>query len=133
MRQSSLIALVATLLLAAGAAAQEGPRAPAAVEIDGTTLFRVRGIDAYPAATRAADIESRVATLARDRSFRPETLQVEDRGAISYIAAGPLVVMALDDEDARIEGVQRSVLVQGYALRVRRAIIEYREARAPAR
>ena len=133
MRISGLVALVSCLLFAPAAGAQDRPRTSAAVEIDGEVLFQVRGIEARPAAERAADIESRIAALAADRSFDPDTLRTEDRGPAIFILAGSLAVMGLDDEDARLEGVQRSLLAALYADRIRQAIVAHREARTGTR
>ena len=95
-------------------------------------LFSVRGVEALPAADRAASIASNITALAAERSFRPESLRVEDRGDASFIIAGQRVVMRIADEDARLEGAQRSLVAPVYAQRISRAIAEYREARTRA-
>jgi small-conductance mechanosensitive channel len=92
----------------------------------------VRGVEALPAADRAASIARNITALATDRAFRPESLRVEDRGDASFIIGGQHVVMRMDDEDARLEGAQRSVLAPVYVQRIGRAIVEYREARTRA-
>ena len=128
-----LCVLICWLLLAPLAAAQEPVRDTAAVEVDGEVLFRVRGIEARPAAARAADIAARIEALAADHSFHPETLRLEEHGELSDIVGGSLVVMRLGDADAEIEGVGRALLASAYVERIRRAIVEYREARTSDR
>ena len=58
----------------------EVPTAP--VVIDGTTLFRVRGIQSFPAAQRAGDIAGRIIALAKDPAFGPESITLARNGAI---------------------------------------------------
>ncbi|HVR98856.1 MAG TPA: mechanosensitive ion channel family protein [Thermoanaerobaculia bacterium] len=130
-----ILALLWFVLLAPPpvAAAQEPARDTAAVLVDGKVLFRVRGIEALPAARRAKDIASRITALAADRSFRPETLRVQERGEVTDILSGSLMVMRLTDMDASIEGVERPLLAPVYAERIRRAIAEHREERTRPR
>jgi small-conductance mechanosensitive channel len=109
--------------------ARESRSDSAPVELDGTVLFRVREIAALSAAQRAAEITANIEALATDPSFRPETLRAEDRGDLTAIVGGRVVIMSLDEEEARLEGVQRSVLAPVYVTRIRRAIEEYRDAR----
>jgi small-conductance mechanosensitive channel len=125
-----LLALLGWLLVAPPAATQEPPRDIAAVELDGEVLFRVRGVEALPAAERASRIAANILALAVDRSFSPESLRAEARGEhLTAILAGPVAVMHVSDADASIEGVQHPLLAIVYIDRIRRAITEYRDSR----
>jgi small-conductance mechanosensitive channel len=105
----------------------EIPTAP--VVVDGRELFRVRGISAYPAETRAARIEARIAALADDPSIDSKQVQAAPSGDI---AAGPRLVMSVIDADASIARIDRQNLAALYAERVRAAIDDYRRNRSPA-
>jgi len=126
-----LFALV-WLVLSPCVFAQEPERDTAFVEIDGEKLFQVRGIEAIPAAARAGRIAENIKALARDRTFRPETLRVEKLSTHTNILNGSTPVMAVTDPDAEIEGLDRSLLVDTYNDRIRRAVVEYRQARTSA-
>jgi small-conductance mechanosensitive channel len=128
----SVVLLVLCPVLAAGPLAQEA-RETAPVEVDGEVLFHVRGIEALPADRRAAEIASRITALARDPAFSVDTLRTEERAIATHITDGRQTVMGLVDEDGRLEGVQRAILAEAYVDRIRRAIVEYREARTRAR
>jgi small-conductance mechanosensitive channel len=103
------------------------PVAP--VEIDGALLFEVRGVSAYPARVRAAEIAARIREAARDRTFDPADLRVEERDGMLQILAGDTPLVAALDADARLEGVSRAELARAYLSVVRKAIGEYRSAR----
>jgi len=108
----------------------DGPVDSAAVEVDGSILFRVRGVVALPAQKRADLIAGRIVGLARDRAFKPESLAIVDSEGAIALMGGDVRVMMLVDADAALEGVSRqtlAILVQG---RVREAIEAYRSARS---
>ena len=108
----------------------EVPRAP--VAIDGETLFSVRGISAYPAERRAREIEARIRTVAANRDVAPTSLTLEDRPGMTVILAGGERVLAVFDDDAAIEQVERRLLAQAYQARIAEAIERYRRDREPA-
>lgn len=124
--------------LAAPARAQNPARADdadvptAPVEIDGSTLFRVRGVSSYSAEARAQLIEGRILAVAADASIPSDAVHVADRGAVSMIAAGEQPLMGVIDADSTLEGVTRAELARIHALRLRLAIDRYRAARSPA-
>src|SRR5436190_23067598 len=103
--------------------------AAAPVEIDGTELFRVRGVPAFPAAERAAAIAERIESLAADHNFKPEDLHIVESDIGSDLGAGDKRVMTITDEDGRLEGAGRKVLAAVYAPRIREAIEAWRAAR----
>jgi small-conductance mechanosensitive channel len=106
-------------------------RAP--VLIDGEQLFLVRGLTTYPAEQRARQIESRIRALAADPAVSPSSITIAAQPAVSWIQGDGHRVMAVLDEDAAIEQVDRAVLAQAYLLRIREAVAAYRAARDAGR
>jgi small-conductance mechanosensitive channel len=99
--------------------------------LDRRTLFRVYAdIGPYTAKARAGTIGARLARLADDPSFRPETLTTEDLGGVSYLLAGNAPIMELPEGDARAAGRPRQALAAEYIQTIRQAITTYREARS---
>jgi small-conductance mechanosensitive channel len=110
----------------------EGPPLDAAqVEVNGELLFRVRGVTAYPAATRAEAIAARIEKLADDRNFDPASLAIEEKDGHTLIKAGETVVVAIYEEDALLESLKRQDLAPIYVEKVRRVIQDYRNDRKP--
>jgi small-conductance mechanosensitive channel len=99
--------------------------------IDGETLFKVRGAQAYPAASRAADIVGRIVAIARDRGIAPESITLEERPLGSTIVSGNVVVMTVLEADAKVEGLERPLVAQIYLRKIREAIVAYRSDREP--
>src|SRR3954452_11084439 len=62
--------------------------ATAPVVVDGVELFRVRGVSSYPADTRAASIEDRIAQAAADPGVLPASVRIVDEPGILRIVAG---------------------------------------------
>jgi len=106
----------------------ESPSAP--VAIDGSVLFHVRGVSAYPAEKRAAAIAERIEALARAATFQPDTLRAVESDLGTIIQAGEKTVMLVTESDARMEGVARKVLAAAFVARIRDAIAEYRQMRS---
>ncbi len=147
-RRTGAVLVVVTLWLGSTAAvsrAQESAAAPrpdqvapeaefptAPVEVDGTLLFPVRGVSAFPAAERAAAIAKRVASLGADPNFDPRALRTQEIDLGTVVVGGDLRVMVVTDADAQIEGVGRNVLAEAYRQRIGAAIEEYRRARTAA-
>jgi small-conductance mechanosensitive channel len=109
--------------------AAEYERAP--VTLDGTVLFPVRGIPAYPAKERAQAISKRIEAIAADPSVAAESLRVVDLDDRTRVMAGDALVMAFIDPDATAEGVSRQLLAERALIRVKAAIDSYRNARSP--
>jgi small-conductance mechanosensitive channel len=112
-----------------GAGVTEIPRAP--VIVDGSTLFKVRGVSAFPAESRAAGIAERIEALAANPTFDPATLNISALPDVTLISAGDLRIVAVVDADALLESVDRGVLAQAYLMRIRQAIAAYRHDRTP--
>lgn len=142
MRRTPVLGLLVFLLIfpaLAGAQPQrnipgagaEPPPATAPVTLDGETLFRVRGVTAYPAEIRAKEISERIREVARDASVPPQSLRVLEQDGRSDIYAGDRFIVAVVDADARVEKVERPVLVVVVTERIRDAVTAYRRAREP--
>jgi small-conductance mechanosensitive channel len=141
---AALASLVAGLLLAPVAAAQEAPGkdakpaqsveeaiATAPVEIDGEVLFRVRGGSALPAEKRAGNIAARIVGLARDTGVQPGDVRIEESEYGTSVVAGKTTLLVVLDADAKLESLDRKPLAGSYADRIRQAIVEYRARRTP--
>jgi small-conductance mechanosensitive channel len=134
----SLILIAWGVVWAAPAAAQDSAAIQAAeqpvapVVLDGATLFYVRGVSAYPAERRAAEIGDRIAALAADRTIPVESLTVRETPQASVLAAAGRRMLLLVDADAQLEGVTRQVLAETYRSRIAQAVESYRRDREPA-
>ena len=117
-------------LLAQPAADVETATAP--VEIDGVTLFHVRGVTSLPAATRAGAIHQRIVAIAADQSVAADSIHATAVDNTYRILAGERLIMAVVEADAALEQVSTFDLATGHAQRIRQAIVDYREARTEA-
>jgi small-conductance mechanosensitive channel len=106
--------------------------ATAPVEIDGTTLFRVRGVSSLPAADRAAAIRGRIIAIATNPGISADSIQAVSAEGMQRIVARDQLIMAVVDADAVIEQVSAGDLAVGHAQRIRQAVVDYREARTQA-
>ena len=120
---------------AAGPTAEEAGAIPsrAPVIVDGIALFSVRGVSAYPAEQRAADISRRIAEFADDPTVFVDSLTVVPAADWDEVQAAGRRVLSVFDSDARLEAVARPVMARAYAASVRAAIERYRRDREPAR
>ncbi len=96
--------------------------ATAPVVVDGVTLFRVRGLSAYPADERASVIADRVRAAAADRGAAIDTLRVVPGERSSDIVMGDDPIMSVFEADAEVEGFHRDDLARWYARRIRGAV-----------
>jgi small-conductance mechanosensitive channel len=108
----------------------EAEHATAPVVIDDTVLFRVRGTTSYPAEKRAAAIAGRIRELAADRAVAPDALRPVETPIGTAIEANTHRVMQVIDADAQRESVDRKVLVEIVIGTIRKAVIDYRQARS---
>jgi len=130
------LAFAASPLVQAQPAAATTPNplavpATATVTIDGKTLFHLRGVSAYPAAQRAADVRSRIIEFAKDESIDVGALVIKDEGDRSVIYAGEKQIMSVLAVDAQVEGVERVLLAQVYMAKIAATVTEYRQDRSP--
>lgn len=98
----------------------------APVVVDGVVLFKVRGVQAYPAAKRAAQIEQRIEAFAANPALSPKALTVTETADGSQIAAGNQMLLTVFEADAQMEQVRRPVLARIYVKRISEAIDIYR-------
>ncbi|HSA58016.1 MAG TPA: mechanosensitive ion channel domain-containing protein [Gemmatimonadaceae bacterium] len=129
-----LLVLVAWLAPSAGLVAQESAGGQdevvtAPVVVDGTVLFRVRGVSSLSAADRARQIRDRLTAVAADRSVSVDSLRVVEGEGASRILAGDRTVLTVVDADARMELVDRTALTTAHLARIRQAIVAYRADR----
>jgi small-conductance mechanosensitive channel len=128
------------LLLVAGVAAHgrlgaqepagaQGAIATAPVELDGTVLFRVRGVSSLSAAERARRMRQSLEAVAADSRVPVESLRIVADDRASRIQAGNQVVVTLVDADAQHEQVERAALAAAHLARIREAILSYRAER----
>lgn len=113
------------------AASQVTPFQTSPVQLDGDVLFRVRGVEAYPAPDRARKVSELLESIARDRSLRPEAITTVESEHTTDIVAGDQAIMSVFDADARPEGVARQALATIHVVKIRQAIERYRQDRAP--
>ena len=100
-----LVLLLGLLTPAApGALAVDTPGRTAPVVIDGVTLFRVRGVSAFPADERAEAIADRLRAVAADSGITTSTLRVVPAERSADIVMGDRPIMSVVDADAEIRG-----------------------------
>ncbi len=101
----------------------------APVVVDGVELFTVRGVQAYPAAKRAAQIESRIEAFAANPALSSKALTVSEVADGSQIMAGNQMLLTVFEADAQLEQVPHPVLARIYVKRIGEAIETYRRDR----
>jgi len=116
----------------AGPAPPDAPLDTAPVELDGETLFRVRGVPTLPAEDRAEAVVERLALLAADPGFDPESLRIVESDLGSVIQGGTTRVVAITESDGEIEGLRRQELAEIARVRMQEAVRRYREDRSRA-
>ncbi|WP_187275717.1 mechanosensitive ion channel family protein [Parahaliea aestuarii] len=100
------------------------------VELDGATLFRVRGISAFPAAERAKRIRQQIVAVARNPEIDPEVRRAVLQGDRLRLEIDGELLGYLLPVDAEIEEVPLEVLAEAILPRVSEAIFKYRETRS---
>jgi small-conductance mechanosensitive channel len=116
---------------AEGVAQQQSEENMAPVIVDGRELFKVRGVSAYPATRRAAEVAARIEALAADPTTDPKALRLVVESNRTDIYSGETQILAIFDEDAAIEGISRQLLVVAIKSKVEEAITNYRSDRTP--
>ena len=142
-RLGSFLLLIITLFLSSVACAQSNddteqsgivpPVDTAPVVVNGRVQFHVVGVSAHPAKRRAQEIAGRIEALAKDRTFDPKTLRVEDVGEYHTIFPGESgkAILSVLEADANSEGVVRDVLAETLRRRIAESIENYRRDRQP--
>jgi small-conductance mechanosensitive channel len=101
------------------------------VTVDGTVLFPVRGLPAFPAEERAGRIGALIANTAQDESVRSDAITAVESDQTTDIVAKGRVIMSVLDSDARSEGATRQELAKICIRKIREAVERYREDRSP--
>ena len=131
--------LLLCLAFPAGVLAQSPGQDPAAgldsrqvssVIIDGKTLFKLRGISAYPATKRAALTRARIIDLAEDESFDPDDLVLKEVEDWIVIYSGEQRIVGVSEFDAQLENISTVVLANVFLENIRNAINSYRADRS---
>jgi len=104
----------------------------APVVLDGTTLFRVRGISSLPAHERARRIAERIAAVGRDSTFYPDDLRVVEGRTGTEIFAIAQRLMVVTDADAEEERAPRAYVASLYREAIADALERFRVDRNPA-
>ena len=132
-----LVFMVTLTLVVASVSAQEGVTAPEAeidtapVQVDGQTLFRVRGASSRSAQARAYNIADRIESVAADGHIPIDTVRgVASDGAMRLMAHDRLL-MVVTEADARLEQLTPAELATFHLDKIRQAITAYRQARSP--
>lgn len=104
----------------------------APVVVDGSPLFRVRGMSIYPADKRAADVARAIRRVAADRSLDPDTVFSTNLGSRVEVFCDTHQIFTAVESEAR----QENLTLENYALVVQQRIIaaieRYRQEREPA-
>jgi len=104
----------------------------AAVKVEGTTLFYVKGISAYPAQLRASTISQRIRKAAAITSIPVDSVNVTSNDDHMQIYAGKEFIMNVYQADAEVEGVNIAILTEVIKTKVKEAIRVYRYERTPS-
>ena len=80
------------------------------MQLDGVTLFRVRGVSSLPADVRASAIQDRLIAVARNSSVPTDSLRAVESNGMMRILGGNVAIMAVVDADASMEQVGRAEL-----------------------
>ncbi|MFC6646052.1 mechanosensitive ion channel family protein [Granulicella cerasi] len=98
----------------------------APVMLRGKELSRVHGILSFPADARAEAIGQHLEQVARDLTFDPANIKVNNYASTTDIAAGRLVLTSITNLDASFVGTNRQALAESEAAKIRSAISEAR-------
>lgn len=101
----------------------------APVIVDGEVLFRVAGVEAYPAKRRSALIAEKIRELARNREFDPAKIEFKPLEHSVGIVADNKQLFAVHDEDAELAGIKRTVAAEIVVGKIREIIVQYRSER----
>ena len=110
---------------------KEAPPATAPVMLGRTAIFSIPGFHALTAVERAARIGERIEKIADDPAIGADSIKTVDSDVSTDIVAGDRAIMSVYDSDARPFGVTRQELASACAGKIRVAVAQYRQARAP--
>lgn len=96
---------------------------PGVVTLEGKPLLTLKTrVHTFSPEERARAVTNRLAKLVRDPLFRVESLMVVDDENTSAIVSGDMILMAINEADARAEGKSRQLLAREFAVRIRAAV-----------
>lgn len=101
------------------------------VRVDGLDLFRIHGIETFPADKRAEVIEQRILDAAKDSTLSVDSLTVRETEYSTDIYIGDRKLLSVFQIDADPQGVSREVLAHAFVLRIREIVTKYRADRQP--
>ena len=100
------------------------------IVVDGRKLFRVIGVSTFPAEVRAGRIAERIYQVAADPGFTGDQLGIREARIGLDIFVGETKLLTVVDGDARLEGVEPSVLATVIVEAVKEAVTLYRKERS---
>jgi small-conductance mechanosensitive channel len=127
----SVFLFVVSIAPSVAQAAEDEALVTAPVTLDGSTLFRVRGVTALPAEKRADNIGQRIAAFAEDDKIPLDSMRNELVGGVHYIYAGKQMLVGFVQADAGVEDVSLATLVLVAGDAIRTGVTRYREERQP--
>ena len=98
----------------------------AAVTLDGTILFYIRGIASYPAARRAREISENIRKIAADPSLSPDALRAVEGEERTAIVTGNRIILHVLNDDAELEGISRTIMAEVVRAKIAEAMTAYR-------
>ncbi len=113
-----------------GAGVSQDKEQIASVTLDGSVLFPLRGVAAYPAKQRAAEVRKRIVEFAGDPSRSVDELRIIEESDHHRIVAGNDSIVSIFDVDAELEDVDRHLLASVYLEKIQEAVGKYREDRS---
>lgn len=103
------------------------------VLLDGKTLFTVRqGVGLFSAQERAEAIAKRIEQIARDRKIAIDSIQLvrQEGDKTLYLKAGDLVILTINEHDAKLYGEPLETLGERALNTVKTSLTEYRQERS---
>lgn len=104
------------------------PKAP--IVIDGTTLFSVRGFEAYSPERRAGEIRERIIQFAKNPALSTKDLRVEETGFSADIMIGDKRIFSVLESDAKRQNLTRIEFAKAAVIRIAEAVDQYRADRS---
>jgi small-conductance mechanosensitive channel len=96
------------------------------IVIDGETIIRVHGINAYTAEQRAKAIQKRIVDVASDTTIDLSTIKLVEDSIRMKIVVGEALVMNIYMSDAVQEGLDKRILAEFAKDKIEKAIVAYR-------
>ena len=133
------ICLFLSLIISQFSSAQQTSETPvintssielAPVMIDDVVVFRVRGVEAFPAKERAQVISKRIKDIASDPTIKIDSIVAIEAEHTTDIYAGDRFIISITEPDVAVEKIPSPLLAKIYIKKLGEAIEEYREARS---